>query len=177
MPSHDPHFIASAVSAITGQNVVHSTNLDTKSRTVHIDCLHKLSQDRAAPRSNHHPDDAAITVITLHGSVQVSFYHADTAIHIKQRIGNQLGVSLDDARLVFNGAHLEDHHNLKDHGVINLATLHVIHDTDFHLDPDLMVPRFSYDFRNLSNQNDSYLRGGEEYLRPYAMVGIESPST
>ena len=170
MPQHDnPHFLASAVSAITGHKVVHSST--STQITVNVDALHKITLQKKAPVKEH-PNDAKIKVITLHGdTVEVSFWHGDTADHIKAKIGTSLGVSTAEATLVFNGAHIAGHQSLRDHGVIHMSTLHLMHEADIHLDHDLLVPQYNFDYRN-STDTTTYRRGGRDYHMPLGWYGI-----
>ena len=80
-------------------------------------------------------------------------------------------VSVAEATLVFSGAHLAGHQSLRDHGVIHMSTIHLMHEADIHLDHELMVPRYNFDYTT-STDTTVYKRGGRNYHMPLGWYGI-----
>ena len=71
----------------------------------------------------------------------------------------------------FNGTHIGDSDSLRDHGVIHMSTLHLLHDSDINLDPDLMSPKYNMDYTN-STDTTTYTRGGEDFHMPLGWYGM-----
>ena len=93
--------------------------------------------------------------------------------NLKVRIENELGTPVQDQRLIFSGKQLEDGRTLADYGIKGGCILYLCTslrgggESILSLDPQILDPRYNFDFSNLSGDKNSYNRGGYAYQRPY----------
>ncbi|CAF1527791.1 unnamed protein product [Rotaria sp. Silwood1] len=89
---------------------------------------------------------------------------------IKARIHELKGITTDQQRLIFAGKQLEDGTTMKDCGISHDSTLHLIIKVPaikpVILDAATLDPVHNFDFTNIKDDHQTFIRGGERYIRP-----------
>ena len=89
---------------------------------------------------------------------------------IKARIHELLGVLPDQQRLIYSGKQLEDGKTMSECNITHESTLHLVARINAAkpviLDPASLDPVHNYDFTHINDGDQTFIRGGEKYVRP-----------
>lgn len=169
--------LSAGFSAILGTDVVPKQN----GEEISIHDLFKQTYVMRPPSSVRAPGEFDINVITLTGH-QIAAIRVTAELSVdkvKAAIQDQTEIPVEQIRLIFAGKQLLDYQTVKDYGIEPNDTVHLVlrmsgggaplpraFNTD-ELDPD-----FDYDFTNVKDNGERYMRGGFEYKRPYGWKRI-----
>ncbi|PKY50906.1 ubiquitin-like protein [Rhizophagus irregularis] len=95
-----------------------------------------------------------------------------TVLEFKNVICEKFGTDIKMMRLIFNGKQLNDEKTLTSYNIQKGCTIQVLSKVvggyDFNvIRPDLLNPSYDYDFRDICDNGETFLRGMELYKRPY----------
>ncbi|XP_076068378.1 uncharacterized protein LOC143040826 [Oratosquilla oratoria] len=96
-------------------------------------------------------------------------YPTTTVAYLKASISDKKGIPTNRQILVFNRRQLQDSSTLEDHGLSESAVLSLIIRISggWCPNPNLLDPEFHHDFTHMKDDGTSFVRGNEEYIRPY----------
>ncbi|KAH7706112.1 hypothetical protein AAVH_26668 [Aphelenchoides avenae] len=129
----------------------------------------------ASPNASTQPDDNPISVFvkTLSGTTRVLEARCSWTVQtLKEAIQAKDGIPVDKQRLVHAKQQLSDTKTLRDYGIENGSTVHVLARlkgggfTFYHIDPSSFDSQFDSDFTLMTADSDRFYRGGKQYLRP-----------
>ena len=168
--------LSAGFSAILGTNVVPKKN----GEEVSIHDLFQQTYVMRPPSSVRAPGEFDVNVITLTGEVHsIRVTEKYTIYNMKTAIQDQTGTPYEQIRLIFAGKQLEDGQTVKNYGLQPDDTVHLV----FRLcgggaplprafNTDELDPDFDYDFTDVEDDGERYMRGGFEYKRPYGWKRI-----
>jgi len=177
-------FLAGALSALSNCKIVADNDLKTSSSLVSttniqsfdLDSLHKHTL-KWMPVFASDPADAGgmeIFVKTLTGKTITLYCESNEKIEtLKIRIEMKERIPADQQRLICIGRQLEDARTLGDYMIQNKSTIHMVlalrggGEVSHSLDPDMLDPKYNFDFTNLSDGGKKFKRGDKVYKRPY----------
>jgi len=107
--------------------------------------------------------------ITIHPESRCS-----TISDIKTLVQAMEGIPPDQQRLIFGGIELDDRFTLADYNISAESTIDLIlrlrgegSATNYMLDDDYLAPTYDFVYPSHKNKNESYMRGDNEFKRPY----------
>ncbi|CAG8619927.1 1216_t:CDS:2 [Funneliformis mosseae] len=177
----DSH-LAAALSAITNNNII--TYDDSKYRyrrsiQLNQEALHQShlvggivpTTLRRMPSKATQPFKKIIFVKTLSDkTITISIESFNITVYeLKSIIQDEEGIKPANQRLIYAGNQLLDEFKLSDYRITYNSTLHLIlsgaNDALF-IHPNLLDPRFDFDFTNVNDHGKTFMRGSFEYKRP-----------
>ncbi|CAF0852977.1 unnamed protein product [Adineta steineri] len=94
----------------------------------------------------------------------------ETIGEVKTVVQNMEDIPVDQQRLIYGGRQLENGRTLSYYKIKKESTLHLalrlLGGHEAILDPSTMDPGFDYDFTNIKDENKTFTRGAEKYVRP-----------
>ncbi|CAF3225596.1 unnamed protein product [Rotaria socialis] len=171
----DSDLLTAAFSAIMGLDL--STNVSNSDHVEKVSLFdhHKTTYSYGRVGNTHATSTAAnqcLLFIKMLGDVTIECEVKTNATiqEIKARIYELEGISPDKQRLIFGGKQLEDGKTMSEYGMSLEPTLHLVarlHDTNpVILDPSTLDPIHNYDFTNINDGQNTFIRGGARYIRP-----------
>ena len=98
---------------------------------------------------------------------------SNTVAYLKAAISDSEHYPPGQQRIIFAGRQLEDGKQLRDCGITNESTVHLVLRLRGGglpvLPSDLLDPPFNFDFRKIRD-TDAYVRGGSPYIRPCGSI-------
>ena len=144
-------------------------NLDSNNKKGQLNISKQSSKLNMEFSSN----DFEIFIFTLTGK-RITIYSnsSDTIENIKLKIQKIEGIPIDQQRIVFSGMELENNKTLGDYNIQKESTLYLVLRLrgggceEFHIQDNLLVPQYDYDFTKIKDRGKKFMRGGLEYKRP-----------
>ncbi|CAF2736758.1 unnamed protein product [Rotaria sp. Silwood2] len=171
----DSDLITAAFSAIMGlhlsTSVSNSDRVEKVSLFDHHKTTYSYGQVGETPATST-ADNRCLLFIKMLNNVTIECDVESNAKieEIKARIHELQGTPSDQQRLIFSGKQLEDGKTMSDYNMLPQSTLHLVsklHATNpVILDAATLDPVHNYDFTNIKDDNEKFIRGGERYVRP-----------
>jgi len=97
-----------------------------------------------------------------------------TITDIKTLVQDMEGIPPDQQRLFFGGIQLENRFTLADYNISAESTIDLFlrlrgggSATNYMLNDDYLAPKYDFVYPSHKNKNESYMRGDNEFKRPY----------
>ena len=120
-----------------------------------------------------------VHVKTLTGTtIEIAVPVDATVQRLKGAIEDKERIPVEQQRLVFSSAPLEDDETLEHYGIHSESTVMMIIRCKggasmlYHMDTSLLDPRFDYDFSGMKDDGTKLMRGGYQFYRPYGWKKI-----
>ncbi|CAG8719885.1 36050_t:CDS:1 [Racocetra persica] len=138
-----------------------------------IDELNEISSTSESFDQLNSHDSMQIFVKMYTGkSITLECNESDTINQVKKKIQDKEGILFDKQRLIFASMPLEGEKTLFHYGIIKRCTLHLVSNLNgggsiiSYLSSDFLDTEFDFDFTNIDDKDETFTRGGVEYLRP-----------
>ncbi|XP_044174065.1 uncharacterized protein LOC122957778 [Acropora millepora] len=165
--------LCAGFSAILGTNIVPEKN----GAEVSIHDLFQKTYVMRPPSSVRAAGEFHVFVkdiIVTGKTITIKVTEKSTVDDMKIAIQDQTGRSHKEIRLTFSGKQLEDGGTVKNYGLQHGDTVYLIPrllggslPLPRALNTNELDPDFDYDFTNVKDDGERYMRGGFEYKRPY----------
>lgn len=110
-------------------------------------------------------------------TVAISYDVHDKIEEVKQKVEDRSGIPVCEQIFLFAGKQLEDDITVSEYNIQPGATFHLnvrlrggggpCRKPQYKLDTSKLDPSFDFDFSDMTDDGEKYMRGGFEYQRPY----------
>lgn len=170
--------VSAGFSAILGTEVVPQETGGTLSIHDLFRQTYVMRPVAALALETHREDTFNVNVASLTGATaRIEVTGKFTIEEVKAEIERRRDIPMDQIRLVYCAQQLEDKRTVDDYGIKPEDTIYLVirlpgGRSSFGFNTGELDPGYDYDFTNVKDDGQRYMRGGFQYKRPYGWKRI-----